>query len=143
MPSLDEQIEARIEQAEYKRIRERAAVVARHLGSYNSWDNPGEWGYNSLYERGNLRIEDSSFFEDDGDGSVAGVDSSITYRGEVVFVGGGSTIHSYIPGPWEGILTKLYKKAKLIANEKHEERRRETAREKGESGDQERSRWGL
>lgn len=143
MPSLDEQIEARIEQAEDRKIKEKAAVVARHLGSYDYWDKPGERGYKSIYERGNFRIEDSSFFEDSGDGSVAGAGSSITYRGKVVFVEGGSTICSYIPGPWEGILTKLYKRAKLIANEEHGERRREMARKKGEREDQERPRWGL
>jgi len=140
MPSLDEQIEERREQAKDRRIREKAAVVARHLGSYDSWDKPGENGHKSLYEQDGLRIEDSSFFEDGGDGCVTGEGLGIIYRGKVVFVEGGSTICSYIPGPWEGILTKLYNRAKLIA---YEERRRETARKKGESGDQERSRWGL
>ena len=143
MSSLDEQIEARIKQAEVEGIGKKVAVVARHLGSYDSWDNPGEGGHESFYEVGNLKIEDSSFFEDGGDGSVAGAGSSITYRGEVVFEKDGSIICSYIPGPWEGILTKLYDRAKLIADEEHEERRREIARKKGERGDQERSRWGL
>lgn len=143
MPSLDEQIETRREQAKDRRIREKAAVVARHLGSYDSWDKPGENGHRSLYEVGNFIIKDSSFFEDGGDGSVAGADSGITYKGKVVFVEVGSTIRSYIPGPWEEILTRLYNRAKIIAYEEREERRREIARKKGESGDQERSRWGL
>lgn len=143
MPSLGELIEARIEQAEDGRIRKKAAVVARHLGSYDSWNKPGEGGHNALYEQGSLRIEDSSFFEDGGDGIVAGAGSSITYRGKVVFVEGGSTICSYIPGSWEGILDELYDRAEIIANEEHAERRREIARKKGESGDQERLKWGL
>ena len=143
MPSLDEKIKARIERAKDGRISEKAAVVARYLGSYDSWDKPGEKGHKSLYERGNLRIKDSSFFEDGGDGSVAGAGLGITYRGEVVFVEGGSTIRSYIPGPWEVILDELYDRAKLIAYEESEERRRETARKKGERGDQERLKWGL
>lgn len=137
MPSLDEQIEERREQAKDGRISEKAAVVARYLGSYDSWDKPGERGHKSIYEVGKLKIEDSSFFEDGGDGSSAGAGSSITYGGEVVFVVGGSTIRSYIPGPWEGILDELYDRAKLIA---YEER---TARKKGERGYQERLKWGL
>ena len=107
MPSLDKQIEARIGQAEDRGIRKKAVVVARHLGFYDSWDRPGEMGHKSLYERGNLKIEDSSFFEDGGDGTFVGGSSSVTYRGNLVFVEDGSTIRSYIPGPWEGMLTKL------------------------------------
>ena len=74
MPSLGELIEARIEQAEDGRIRKKAAVVARHLGSYDSWDRPGEGGHRSIYERDTLRIEDSSFFEGGDDRCVAGAD---------------------------------------------------------------------
>lgn len=143
MPSLDEQIEERIEQAEDGGILKMAAVVARHLGHYDSWNKPGDGGHESLYGQGDLRIKDFSFFEAGGDGIVAGVGLSITYRGEVVFVEDGSTICSYIPGPWEVILTKLYKRAKPIADGEHEERRREIARKKGERGDQERLKWGL
>ena len=143
MPSLDEQIEARREQAKDRKISEKAAVVARHLGSYDSLDEPNKGGHKSLYEQGNLRIEDSFSFEDLGDGLCAAAGSSIIYKGKVVFAEGGATICSYIPGPWEGILTKLYNRAKLIADEEREERRRETVRKEGEKGDQKRSRWGL
>ena len=143
MPSLDEQIESRREQAKDRRIRERAAVVARYLGSYSSWDEVSKKGHKSFYEQGNLRITDSFSFEDSGDGGGVASGSSITYKGNVVFEEGGSTIRSYVPGSWEGLLTRLYDKAMLIANKKSEEISAEATRKERESEDQEKSRWGL
>tara|TARA_Y100000034_G_scaffold80093_1_gene96109 strand:+ start:1077 stop:1523 length:447 start_codon:yes stop_codon:yes gene_type:complete len=145
--SLEQKIEARIRQAEDRRIEYRARVIAEGLGSGGSYVMEGGRGeeIKYTYEGNNLVIEDSSFYIEESDGAVAGTGTGIKYNGEEVFKTGGGRMSVYVPGErsWERVLNKLYDEAIPALEEKQRKRKKGELKKKEAEERKEAKKWGL
>ncbi len=141
--SLKQEIEQRIKQSKDKKINDKASLVARILGTNTPINERDQEGSNSLFEGKVLHIEDYYSILRAGDGDSFACSTEIKYHGNVVYKQGGGTVYSYIPGPWERSLNRLYEGAlaeeKLIQASQTQENK--TKRRKDET--EERKKWGL
>lgn len=143
MPSIDEKIEARKKQAEEKEIDRKASFVARYLGNTEELDTHRKVDRTSIYKRNNFLIYDSDGHVNGSDGLMGYSGTKITYKNEVVYNRGGGTLYSYIPGPWEGQLTKLFNKAQPIAEEKNKQDEQNARDEKRREDKEKGAKFGL
>ncbi len=103
LKTLEDQVNARIQEAKDKEIDHKAGVITRTLGETDERSIMRGASYQSK----TLGIETYSVFgyEEFGHGTM------ISFKGKCVFDQGGQTVYSYIPGSWTKTIDRLYKTA--------------------------------
>jgi len=151
MSTLQEQIEARKDEAGRKGIQRKAETIARHLG-VDRKPQDGSW---HVFENSRLKIDvqDKCARHDEDYASTC---TRIEYDGKAVYVWSGDTrlddrtrfdgivgLTSYIPGDWEQALDALCQLSE--GRRASAEKAAETAKTAQTALDQEaeRKRWGL
>ncbi|HIH24131.1 TPA: hypothetical protein HA251_03800 [Candidatus Woesearchaeota archaeon] len=142
-PSLEQLIAMRKKEAEKKNIGSKASTIARYLGNYSTKREGSTKSSTGIYKDSTFDIRDTSWEDNGSDGMAAGYGTTVTYKGNVVFDSGGSTICAYVPGTWETHFDQLYKKASKAAEVAAAERRREIARQQSAREQELRARFGL
>jgi len=136
---LESKINERRKQAKDKRIREKAAVIAKYLGK--GFETTDESDY--TFKGSNFSIKDNYKVYYDHDGPMAGFGTNIYYKGQQVYKEGGGQIDSYIPGDWEKILNQLYTKAEKVMEQKEKEKAAQLKKEQKEEEAGIKAEWGL
>lgn len=142
--SLAAQIQQRKKQAEDRGISSKAYRVARYLGLHVSLDDRnGTSGNKYTFVDSNFKIEHRNGEISGSDGAMGFVGLDIHYKLSPVFVEGGGTLYTYIPGKWEKELDALQAKAEE-AQKLSEKRKKENSKIKQQEKEkEERKKWGL
>jgi len=142
--TLEQQVEERKQQAKDRQISHKASSVAFFLGGTHSLDNrEGRTGERSCYDKAGIRIESESGEVSSHDGSMGFQGLSIKYQGVSVFEEGGLSITTYVPGPWEEELDRLYKKAEAVAKQRAEDEADAARKKEAQKEADTRKNWGL
>lgn len=111
---LEAQIEARKQEAKDKKISDKLSLVMRVLGNHYDETTSNSNLRCFIFTDGNMQIETMSGYCGHCRDAMGVSHKQINYKDKMVFYEGGSDIETYIPGPWEGLLTKLANKAKKV-----------------------------
>lgn len=136
---LEAKINERRKQAKDRRIREKAAVIAKYLGNGHETTDEGEY----TFKGSNFLIKDNYKVYHDHDGPMAGFGTNIYYKGQQVYDEGGGQIYSYIPGDWEKTLNQLYSKAEKAKGQKEREEKSRLKKGQEKKEEELKTKWGL
>lgn len=141
--SLNEQVAARICEAERKKIGQIAWTIASALGTHRSLNEDRVTGDEYTFERSGLKIHYSSGTISGSDGDAWFCGTKIFFSNALVFHQGGGTIYSYIPGAWEKKLVALHAKAVIAQKKQDRKKEKEAAAAQAKKDGETRAHWGL
>lgn len=144
-PSLKIQIEKRIEEAQQKRISEKAQLIASTLGDPTIFRIEDFYGDEYTFTNECLKVQSSNgnWKERRGNCTIPFYYRRIYYNNSLVFHNDEGNFCSYIPGEWEVEFNELVKQAEAKRPEVDIREADRRAREQHEIDERERRKWGL
>lgn len=140
---LEVQIEKRKQKARDRGIFDKAFLVVRYLGGWNSLDDgKGTEGKEYSFRNDDFAIISKTGSYTGSDGGVGIFSLIVSYKGKMVY-DGFVEAKSYIPGKWETALDKLWEEAKEAKIRSDEKEKNEKEKITDEKEANERKKWDL